>query len=219
MVPQRSNPVRPEPGPQAPSRRATLVAVLALMACAEQTVDLRTPQQPELVCGANERFNPETGRCSICERVPEPPEETCLCGSEPLPTEFPWCEGESPFRCLACDALESCRTFDPVTEAVGDCGRVRACCAAIEQNPSGTPCCGADEIAVCFEHPTLVDALVLECVAPTRCCDGTTLCMDANDCLDFQECVDGGCTPGCEPGGEFCCEECGCTCEQLDGPA
>ncbi len=195
------------------------LAAAATGACTEQTLDLRTPEVAPLECTGNERFNPQTGRCSPCERVFETPDEVCLCAHEPLPDEFPWCEGESLFRCLPCDALESCRTYDADTRGVGDCGQARACCAAIEENPVGTPCCGAEQIAVCFEHPTVVDALVLECVAPTRCCDGTTSCTDANDCLDFQDCVDGGCAPGCEPNVTFCCEECGCTCEQLDGPA
>lgn len=200
-----------------------IVCALALagssLGCAEQTLDLRSPTVPPRECDANQRFNPETGRCSPCERVLRTPDEACLCAHEPLPDEFPWCAGESPFRCLPCDALASCRAYDPDTDVVGDCAQVRACCAAISDNPSGTPCCGAEQIAVCFEHPTVVDALVLECVASTRCCDGTTLCTDANDCLEFQDCVDGGCVPGCEPNVSFCCEACGCTCEELDGPA
>lgn len=203
------------------NRSAWGILVLVLVAangCAEQTVDLRTPEQLAVVCGINERFNPETERCSRCERVPETPDEVCLCAHEPLPNEFPWCEGEEPFRCLPCDALDACRSYDPEFEVVGDCGQVRACCAEIERTPNGQPCCDAGQIAVCFEHPTLEGELVLECVAQTRCCDGSTTCTDAEDCQDFQECVDGGCTPGCEPNVSYCCEGCGCTCEQLDGP-
>ncbi|MEM6731952.1 MAG: hypothetical protein AAF658_10375, partial [Myxococcota bacterium] len=73
-------------------------SLLLLLGCTEQTLDLRTPETPPIPCGVNERFNPETGRCSRCERVDDTPAARCLCGSEPLPDEFPWCEGESPFR-------------------------------------------------------------------------------------------------------------------------
>ncbi|MEO1172950.1 MAG: hypothetical protein AAFX94_13010 [Myxococcota bacterium] len=196
-----------------------LLSILLVAGCAEQTLDLRAPEATPLLCGENQRPNPATGRCSDCERVEEAPETRCLCGSEPLPAEFPWCEGEEPFRCLPCTALDQCQAFNAADETVGECGRVRACCAEIERNEGGTPCCGRDQIAVCFEHPTVDGALSLECVDMATCCDAVP-CDETNECETFQECSNGFCRPGCEPSAEFCCEDCDgdCRCESLDGP-
>ncbi|MEM6532582.1 MAG: hypothetical protein AAF654_08155 [Myxococcota bacterium] len=198
-----------------------LLALLGLgfASCTEQTLDLRSPETPRLVCAPNQRVNPATGRCSTCERVAAPPEQVCLCASEPLPNEFPWCEGETPFRCLPCLALDACRDFNSADATVGDCGGVRACCADIERNDEGTACCGRDQIAVCFDHPTIDGALSLECVDMATCCDAVP-CGDTDECEGFQECIGGFCRPGCEPSSEFCCEDCDteCRCESLDGP-
>ncbi|MEM6558648.1 MAG: hypothetical protein AAF605_02585 [Myxococcota bacterium] len=194
-----------------------LACALLFSGCIESEIDLRSPTATPALCAFNERVNPQTGRCSRCDTVQETAEERCLCGSEPLPSEFPWCEGEAPFRCLPCRRLDDCTGYRAATEEVLDCAQVQRCCGELEENTGAEPCCGSGEIAVCFAHPTIADSLALECVAPTTCCD-TVECDDASPCEEWQVCDDGVCRPGCDPGQFFCCEGCGCTCEMLEGP-
>lgn len=173
-------------------RLARLVGLLApvlLPGCFLQILDMdrhETPVAP-IVCGANQRIDPSTGRCADCVVRTPAASQTCLCQVSYHASPFPYCEGdEVDYDCLPCTGdVSACAAYDSATGVVRNCHSLQDCCHALATDSNSTPCCTSGTFPYC--KPSAGSGQLEK-----YCCA----------------------CPACNPTTEFCCIDCGCTCEQ-----
>jgi len=172
----------------------TLLVPALLPGCFLQILDLNQSETPDtpIVCGAGQRVDPSSGRCAACTVRMPPASQACLCQVNYHASPFPYCEGsQANYECLPCTGdVSVCAAYNATTGAVSDCHSLQTCCQDLKADSkkadsNSTPCCTSDTLPYC---------------KPSA----------GSGQLEYYCCA----CPACNPTTEFCCIDCGCTCEQ-----